>query len=54
MTKRKPGSIVVGAIVAVVGFVVLYFGAPHALAGFCAEHVSGWARPSMVCEFLGR
>ena len=41
-------------VVAVVGFVVLYFGAPRTLASFCAGQVSGWTTPSMVCEFLGR
>lgn len=52
MTTGKPRGVVIGAVMAVVAFVVLYFGAPRALARLCAERAAGWQASGVVWECL--
>jgi hypothetical protein len=52
MTGDRPKGVVIGAALAIVAFVVLYFGIPHGLAGFCAERVAGWQASGVVWECL--
>ena len=54
MAGEKSKSVVTGAALAILAFVVLYFGAPGIVAGFCAERTSGRAPSGVLWECLAR